>query len=237
MVSTTLIGGYVPKRLRRWTESAGRMGRIRPGQTKDVPAATLDVLDDYDNGRPARAFRVLDAITDTLTPDDSSVADDGAIAADFFTAVQVGRNATFEIGLTSLSTSAGILLKLGSAAAGGLTLGYLASPLRLAVVCGITGTKFEKVSNPLTALTTDSIVLAISMTEQRLKVWHGQAEVIDLLFTLTEWQDETVAGEYHGSVSGELNLEAPNALAQTAASGVTITDNLDYFDNVLPVSF
>jgi len=234
VVQAVLIG-HAPSQLRWWVDEDGRVGRARYHVPVGMPPEVIQRLDEWDNGRGGRVLRVLDPITDGMSVDLGSIVDGAAIAGATFSAAQVARNATFSFTATIGATSDGLLLTLGTETAGGVTIGTIANPTRLAVAIG-DAVAVEGTALPETGIS-GLIVLGLSMVEKRLKLWQNGVEVIDILFPGSTWQDEAAAGGFHRAQADYVNLLAPNAIGAGAADDVTLSGNLMYYDQQLPVSF
>jgi len=234
-VVQAVIIGHAPSQLRHWQDEDGRTGRARYHIQIGMPPEVIQALDTWDNGRGGKVLRVLDPITDGMSVDLGSIVDGAAIAGATFSAAQVARNATFSFTATIGATSDGLLLTLGTETAGGVTIGTIANPTRLAVAIG-DAVAVEGIALPETGIS-GLIVLGLSMDEGRLKLWQNGVEVIDVLFAGSTWQDEAAAGGYHRAQADYVNLLAPNAIGAGAADDVTLPGNLMYYDNQLPVSF
>lgn len=234
---------YIPKRFRRGEWPVGRKGKVSAGRAyQQVPDALVDSMDAGDDGRPGKSYIVSSSLIAGLTAKWSDIADGGAIdgATDF----AAGENAdpmTFAFTITWLATASGLLLQLGNATTGGVSLGLLQSPLRLVAVVGTSDADKVELIRRVDPVTSQLLVLSfapVANVEPKLKVWVGQDEVLSAFHDYAVWQgafDDD--GGYHAAGVDQLDLDAPNAIGSTAAANVTIASNLAYYDDQLPDAF
>ncbi len=234
---------YVPSRFRRGEWPTGRRSKVNVGRNYlQVPDAMVDSMDEADDGLSGKSYVITSQILAGMTADWSDIIDGTLIEG--ATKFSLGDNLqqmTFAFQISWLATGSGLLLQLGNATTGGISLGLLQAPLRLAAVVGASDADKVELIRRVDPVTAQQLVLSFAPNgdpEPKLKVWVGNDEVLSAFHDYDRWQDAfDDDGGYHLLGVDQLDLDAPNAIGSAAATDVTIGSNLAFYDDQLPAGF
>ena len=208
---------------------------MRFRQQLDLPPEVIQQLDEYDDGPDGKSYIVLDSIRAGMVITSNAITPGAAIPGGTFSQSQVENDFSFMLRATLPAASSGLLLVLGNATTGGVTLGIKPSLNRFCLAIG-DNTFHAELIHP-SRFDDLEIIVALSPAQSRVKVWHGQYEAMMIHTPFTEWQDPAAAGGFWTSVADFVDLDPPNDIANQAATPATVPANLCFYEGQLPISF